>query len=93
MQRIRLHSYILHFIGQKAHRVPLSGLSEGKERVLQENVGRTREQKEQEVELCLSVSDLLSLAGFRTKFTSFHDIAKAQLSVELPSQNTQVLER
>lgn len=48
---------------------------------------------EREVESCLSVSDLLFLARFRTKFTNFHDIAKARLSVELPSQNTQGLDR
>lgn len=48
-----------------------------------------RREKEREVESCLSVCDLLSLAGFRTKFTSFHDIVKAQLS----SQNTQGLDR
>lgn len=35
-----------------------------------------------------SKSDLLSLAGFRTTFTSFHDITKAYLPALLPSQNT-----
>lgn len=41
-----------------------------------------------ELESCLSVSDLLSLAGFKTKFTSFHDIAVAQLSVLHPKPKT-----
>lgn len=36
----------------------------------------------------MSVSDLLSLAGFKTKFTSFHDIAVAQLSVLHPKPKT-----
>lgn len=58
-----------------------------------EQESKRRERKEREVESCLSVSDLLSLAEFRTKFTSFHDIAKAQLSVKLPGQNTQDSDR
>lgn len=41
----------------------------------------------------LSVCDLLSLAGFRTKFKSFHDIAMARLSVQLSSQDTQDSDR
>lgn len=92
MRRIGLHFYTLHIKGQKAHRLPETGLSDGKE-LLEDRVQQYRE-KEKEAELCLSVSDLLSLAGFRTKFTSFHDIQhKAQLSVQIPSQNTQGLDR
>lgn len=85
--------------GQNACSVPETGPSGGRETV-QTNMLESKwkkeaksGEKEQEVESCLSVSDLLSLAGFRTKFTSFHDIAKAQLSVGLPGQNTQGLDR
>lgn len=39
------------------------------------------QREEREMESCFSVCDLLSLARFGTKFTSFHDIAKAQLLV------------
>lgn len=83
MQSIRLHFYTLHFKGQKANRVPEMGLPDGEEGTQKEKAGRPREsngrEKEKEVESRLSVSDVLSLAEFSTKFTSFHDIQ--QLSV------------
>lgn len=41
-----------------------------------------------ELESYLSVSDLLSLAGFKTKFTSFREIAVARLSVLHPKPKT-----
>lgn len=47
----------------------------------QEAQGEQKKRKERKMESCLSVCDLLSLARFETEFTSFHDIAEAQLSV------------
>lgn len=38
--------------------------------------GEQKTREEREMESCLSVCDLLSLARFGTKFTSFHDIAQ-----------------
>lgn len=63
------------------------------------NFGSRRKQKDKstkenrELESCLPESDLLSLAQSRTKFTSFHDRAKASFSVLLSGQNTQTLDR
>lgn len=85
MHGIQLHIHSLCFKDQKAQKISYRASLEGR-RKEKDIVGRTKKQQESEgertgAESCLVVSDVLSLPGFRTKFTSFHDIAKVQLLV------------